>query len=202
MTKANALYGELRNSTGQGISFSAASRNKGISIVRYGVPGVHGMTSSVGYCIDIVVNKLRYETRCCNEILLHWTNTTWWRSGDLQGHYTWDTYDSKNGSQKQTSSIIPRNNVISIIQIKYIIPVENFGTWWRYPMETFSALLAFCVGNSLVTAEFPVQRPVTRSIDVFFEMRLHKWLSKQSRGWWFETQSRALWRHCNEHTLF
>ena len=35
-------------------------------------------------------------------------------------------------------------------------------------METFSVLLAFCVGNSLVTCEFPTQRPVTWSFDVFF----------------------------------
>ena len=35
-------------------------------------------------------------------------------------------------------------------------------------METFSTLLALCAGNSLVTGEFPSQRPVTRSFDVFF----------------------------------
>ena len=33
-------------------------------------------------------------------------------------------------------------------------------------METFSALLALCVGNSPVTGEFPEQRPVTRTFDV------------------------------------
>ena len=54
-----------------------------------------------------------------------------------------------------------------------------------------------CVRNSPVTAEFPSQRPVTRSFDVFFDLRLNKRLSKQSWGWWFETPSRSLWRHCN-----
>ena len=53
-------------------------------------------------------------------------------------------------------------------------------------------------GNSPVTNEFPSQRPVTRSFDVFFDLRLIKRLSEQSWGWWFETQSRSLWRHCNE----
>ena len=43
----------------------------------------------------------------------------------------------------------------------------------------------------------PTQRPVTRSFDAFSELRLIKRLSKQSWGWWFETQSRSLWRHCN-----
>ena len=44
--------------------------------------------------------------------------------------------------------------------------------WWRHQMETFSALMAICVGNSLVTGEFPTQRPVTLSFDVFFDLRL------------------------------
>ena len=57
---------------------------------------------------------------------------------------------------------------------------------WRHQMETFSALLALCAGNSPVTGEFPTQRPVTWSFDVFFDLRLNKCLSKQSRGWWFE----------------
>ena len=52
--------------------------------------------------------------------------------------------------------------------------------------------------NSPVTGEFPSQRPVTRSFDVFVDLRLKKRLSKQSWGWWFETPSRSLWRHCNE----
>ena len=44
-------------------------------------------------------------------------------------------------------------------------------------METFSALLTHCAGNSLVTYEFPAQRPVTQSFDVFFDLRLNKRLS-------------------------
>ena len=64
-------------------------------------------------------------------------------------------------------------------------------------MKTFSALLALCAGNSPVPGEFPAQRPVTRSFDVFFDLRLIKQLSKQSRGWSFETLSHPLWRHRN-----
>ena len=65
-------------------------------------------------------------------------------------------------------------------------------------METFSALLAICAGNSPVTGEFPAQRPVTRSFDAFFDLHLNKRLSKQSWGWWFETLSHPLLRHCND----
>ena len=45
--------------------------------------------------------------------------------------------------------------------------------------------------------EFPTQRPVTRSFDVFFDLRLNKRLSKQPWGWWFETPSWSLRRQCN-----
>ena len=51
-------------------------------------------------------------------------------------------------------------------------------SWWRHQMETFSALLAICAGNSPVP-----KRPVTRSFDVFFNLRLNKRLSKQSWCW-------------------
>ena len=64
-------------------------------------------------------------------------------------------------------------------------------------METFSALLAICAGNSPVPGEFPTQRPMTRSSDVFFDLRLNIRLSKQSWGWWFDTLSCPLWRQCN-----
>ena len=67
-------------------------------------------------------------------------------------------------------------------------------------METFFALLAISAGNSPVSGEFPTQRPVSRSFDVFFDP-LNKRLSKQWWGWWFETPSRLLWRHCNEVNL-
>ena len=65
-------------------------------------------------------------------------------------------------------------------------------------METFSALLAICAGNSPVPGEFPAQRPVTRSFDVFFDLCLNKRLSKPWWDWWFETLSLPLWRHRND----
>ena len=52
-------------------------------------------------------------------------------------------------------------------------------------------------GESTGLGEFPTQRPVTQSFDVFFDMRLNKRLSKHSRCWWFETPSWSLWRQCN-----
>ena len=66
-----------------------------------------------------------------------------------------------------------------------VMKISIVATWWRHQKETFSALLALCVGNLPVTGEFPAQRPVTRSFDVFFDLRLNKRLSKPSWGWWF-----------------
>ena len=58
--------------------------------------------------------------------------------------------------------------------------MESMNTWWRHQMEK---ILALCAG--------------TRSFDVFFDLLVHKRLNKQSWGWWFETPSCSLWRHCN-----
>ena len=97
----------------------------------------------------------------------------------------------------------------TILKSDYAPRIEIRGTgvylfvlsWWRHQMETFSALLAICAGYSLVSGEFPTQRPVTRSFDVFFDLRLNKRLCKQLGGWWFETLSRPLWRHRNVYVL-
>ena len=70
-------------------------------------------------------------------------------------------------------------------------------SWWRHQMETFPRNWPFVRGNSPVPGEFPAQRPVTRSFDVFFDLLLNKPFSKQSWGCWFKTLSRPLWRHCN-----
>ena len=50
-------------------------------------------------------------------------------------------------------------------------------------METFSALLAICSGNSPVTAEFPSQSPVTQSFDVFFYLcPKNGWVNNRAAG--------------------
>ena len=47
---------------------------------------------------------------------------------------------------------------------------------------------------------FSSQRPVTRSFEVFFNLRLNQRLNKQSRHRWLETPLHSIWRQCNvEH---
>ena len=64
--------------------------------------------------------------------------------------------------------------------------------WWRHQMETFSALLTLCAGNS------PVTKASATDFDVFFDLRLNNTLSKQSWDRCFDTPPRSLWCHCNE----
>ena len=74
-------------------------------------------------------------------------------------------------------------------------PLDNY--MMTSSNEYIFRVTGLCAGNSPVPGEFSAQRPVTRSFDVFFDLHLNKQLSKQSRGWWFETPSGSLWRQCN-----
>ena len=93
------------------------------------------------------------------------------------------------------------------------ICVKHFSLWasWHLPNGKYLCNLAIMTssngnifrvtghlsGEFTGPGEFPTQRPVTWSFDVFFDLRLNKRLSKQPWGWWFETPSWSLWCHCN-----
>ena len=81
--------------------------------------------------------------------------------------------------------------------MKYITSPSSMMT-----SSNISALLAICAGNSPVTGEIPAQRPVTRSTDVFFDLRLNKRFSKQSWSCRFKTPSLSLWPHRNVYSRF
>ena len=91
----------------------------------------------------------------------------------LNSHWNW-SMDEQLHPTKQWMRLLLIHVLISILVLSFVI------TWWRHQMETFSALLAICAGNSPVPGEFPTQRPVTRSFDVYFDLRPDKRLSKQS----------------------
>ena len=143
--------------------------------------------------IEFVYSKITEVCFCGSKwqyVSIGWEMTAWHRTGD-----------KPLSDPKLTRSVTPYN--VTRAQRVNPLPAEFWELikWhfprWRHEMETFSALPAICVGNSLVPGEFPAQRPVTRSFNVFFDLRLNKPLSKQSWGWWYETLSRSLWRHCN-----
>ena len=86
-------------------------------------------------------------------------------------------FDKAGVGGKQNESV--RNDLV--------MKQTNKKNMMSHQMETFSALLAICAVNSPIAGEFPAQRPVTRSFDVFVDLLVNKRLSKQSWGWWFET---------------
>ena len=73
----------------------------------------------------------------------------------------------------------PMPSVISVSQwfniVEVILVICDDVIKWKH----FSRYWLFVRG----TGEFPAQRPVTRSSDVFYDLRLNKRLSKQSWGW-------------------
>ena len=71
-------------------------------------------------------------------------------------------------------------NKVVWIQLK--IHHIEIDTWWRHQMETYSASLALCAGNSPAPDEFPAKRPVTQSFDVFFDLRPNRRLSKRGEA--------------------
>ena len=104
---------------------------------------------------------------------------------------------ASNSAPTSTVAISTVYDSLDCYDISHPAPTAGIFSWWRHQMETFSALLGICAGNSPVPGEFPAQRPVTRRFGVFFNLRLNKRLSKQSWGYWFETLSCSLWRHRN-----
>ena len=91
-----------------------------------------------------------------------WVVRSYWTSRCLQKKLILGmTYPNVRAMDKFEQSLSP-------IWGRYFEPPRDLLaswelTWWRHQMETFSALLGICAGNSPATGDFPTQRPVTRS---------------------------------------
>ena len=68
-------------------------------------------------------------------------------------------------------------------------------SWWRHQMETFSVLLALCVGIHRSPVNSPHKGQWRGAL--MFSLICNRCLNKQPCGWWFATPSGSLWRHCN-----
>ena len=73
-----------------------------------------------------------------------------------------------------------------------VIKSKHFPRYWPFVRGIHRSPV-----NSPHKGQWRGERPVTRSFDVFFDLRLNKRLSKQSWGWWFEALRHPLWRHSN-----
>ena len=112
-------------------------------------------------------------------------------------------------SNRYNQTMLSEVMVIFMYTKKVIYSIQGIlklTTWWmdlstEYMMTSsngnvFRVTGPLC-GEFTGPGEFPAQRPVTLSFDVFFDLQLNKRLSKQPWGWWFETLSWLLWRHRN-----
>ena len=100
---------------------------------------------------------------------------------------------SHQWSQNCCENYVPRYN-----QNLTVICIGHYFTMMTSSNGNIFRVTGPLCGEFTGPGEFPTQRPVTRSFDVFFDLRLNKPLSKQPWGWWFETLSRSLWRHRND----
>ena len=85
---------------------------------------------------------------------------------------SWWCRDGPRQSAAMVMTYLLRNSSVS---------VPPFSSWWRHQMGTCSTLLALWAGNSPSTSEFPSQKPVIRSFDVFFDLRL--WTNCWVNNW-------------------
>ena len=97
---------------------------------------------------------------------------------------------------------------VSMSQWKMVMRLQFLNNNYQNRQRSRGTMMTSSNGNIFratghLSGEFtghrwiPRTKAGDRSFDVFFDLRLHKRLSKQWRGWWFESPSRSLWRHSN-----
>ena len=124
-------------------------------------------------CSNSIANALELLQSCTNPSIYRWMLNLSHKMSKVCGALFWSSWSSWK---------IFIHVIQSCFSDTVVIPF--LSRWWRHQIKSFSALLVLCMGNSPVTGEFPSQRPLTRSFDVFFDLRLSKWLCKQWRRWW------------------
>ena len=102
---------------------------------------------------------------------------------------TWHRTGAKPLYERTTDGSVYWRISASLGEINELMMTSSNG-------KKFRLTVPMC-GEFTGPGKFPTQRPVTRSFDVFFDLRLNKRLSKQPWGWWFETPSWSLWRQSN-----
>ena len=76
--------------------------------------------------------------------------------------------------------VIPFNWLNSHMEVNW----SGYNTWWRQQMETFSALLALCAGNSPVSGEFPTHKVQWRGSLMFslISAWINGWVNNREAG--------------------
>ena len=159
--------------------------------------------------VDVIQSSLMIT--CCYYIYLR-TQNEWFSSQICEHLFNWHKnrfrFKLELGSFRRLYGIITPARIHTPFCFQIRPKSQSIACDWPRDMGcmlrmmtslngNISALLALCAGISPVTGEFPSQRPVTRSFNIFSDMHRNKWLNKQPRRWWSETPSSPLWRHCN-----
>ena len=96
---------------------------------------------------------------------------------------------------KELLSSVTTGNPCHLASTSCVFP---FTSWWHHQMEEFSRFTGPLCGDFTGARWIPLTKASDPSFDVLFDLCLNKRLSKVSWGWWFETLSCPLWRHCND----
>ena len=135
-------------------------------IINYLYRRIHDFCQSIVYLRWVVINHLFFFLCLWQQ---NWLKLNW---VELNVHVI------KSSSSCCADSNECRRWALTLL----IYPVS----WWRHQVETFSALLAICAGNSPVPSEFPAQRPVTRSFDVsLICARINRWVNNRKLVIWY-----------------
>ena len=155
---------------------------------------------------DIVILFIvLYFTNCPSLIQYNWYLDNW--LGNVKCIWLWEIFCSylwlslrriiwshslvtcRKHDRNQNRKFVLATGFVALGRLKHddVIKWKHFPRYWP-----------FVRGIHRSPVNFPhSQRPVTRSFDIFFDLRLNKRLSRQSWGWWYETLSCPLWRQCN-----
>ena len=125
----------------------------------------------------MAVDSVSQKSPCISHFIEHiFDNASDAKTGIFRGNFRW--------------TLIPLRRHFTSIHLHGILMMTSSNG------NIFRVTGPLC-GEFTGPGEFPAQRPVTRSFDVFFDLRPNKRLNKQPWGRWFETLSWSLWRHRN-----
>ena len=123
---------------------------------------------------------------------LSWNNSRLWSLLRSLGYHI-SEYDLR----EYTLAVIGLQGSLKQAQLKYwgttgLCLFHDDVTKWKHFLRNWSFVRGIHRSRWI---------PHTKASDAelwfFFDLRLKKQLSKQSWGWWFETLSCQLWRHCD-----
>ena len=123
----------------------------------------------------------------------HWCTVKWTPRNYLQWNWNYRTEEFLEENSFE--------NIVCKISAILLMP-RCVRSWWRHQMETFSALLAICAGIHRSPVNSPHKASDAELWCFLWSAPEKKRLGKQWWGWWFETPSRPLWRHCNVNNIY